>query len=309
MEETKAVSQKQAYAVALLAVGINSFISTFLSMILKTGMDSSVVTFYRLIIVSTIMLPMAFSKKEYRSNIRLTPTRVWKLFAIYCMTKVGGFVLWAEGLRMGAPAFTMTTLSNMAPVFVVVFAYFLMKEKTSFRSLGGIAVCLVGVTIIGIENVSDLGSPIALIVIIICCCCNALNSVFGRMVRQTMELIPMMGISYLVAGIISGLYAFVRGADFTIPKEALLPLLGVSLVCTLIGHSLNIWSLKYLKSVTVSVINLIGPFFTAISAFFLLNQVPKPIVFVGALFMIAGLLLYQRSEIRASHDREKADEQ
>ena len=53
---------KKAYAGAILAVVINSFISTFLSMILKTGMDSSVVTFYRLIIVSAIMLPLGFSK-------------------------------------------------------------------------------------------------------------------------------------------------------------------------------------------------------------------------------------------------------
>ena len=86
-----------------------------------------------------------------------------------------------------------------------------------------------------------------------------------------------------------------------------MPLLGVSLICTLMGHSLNIWSLKYIKSVTVSVMSLAGPFCTAVSAYFLLDQVPRPIVFVGAVFMIAGLLLYQRAELAES--KKKAAEE
>lgn len=300
MDTSQAAATKRAYLMAMTAVVVNSFISTFLSLILKTGMDSSVVTFYRLMLVSCVMLPLTLSKRDYRSNISKTPIRIWKLFACYCITKVGGFVLWAEGLRLGAPAFTMTTLSNMAPIFVVVFAYLLLKEKTSMRSLGGIMVCLVGVTIIGVDNVSSLGSPVALTIIVVCCCCNALNTIFGRMVRQSMELIPMMGLSYLIAGLTCGVYALVQGSDFSVPAQAIPPLLGLSLVCTLIGHSLNIWSLKYLKSVTVSVLSLAGPFCTAVSAYFLLDQVPKPIVFVGALFMITGLLLYQRSETHGS---------
>lgn len=306
MEQTNAVSMKKAYIGAMSAVVINSFISTFLSMILKTGMDSSVVTFYRLIIVSIVMLPWAFSKREYRENVKSISPRIWKLFAIYCVTKVGGFVFWAEGLRLGAPAFTMTTLSNMQPIFVVIFIYILLKEKTSLKSLGGIAVCLVGVTIIGIENISQLGSPVALVVIVVCCCCNALNNVFGRVVRQSMDLIPMMGMSYFAAAIMSGIYALSQGASFAIPKAALIPLLGVSLICTLLGHSLNMWSLKYIKSVTVSVIALAGPFCTAVSAYFLLDEVPKPIVFVGAAFMVAGLLLYQRAEVHAAHEKAAA---
>lgn len=299
MSETKPVSMKMALTVAMTAVVINSFISTFLSMILKTGMDSSVVTCYRLLLVSLVMIPWSLSKKEYRENIKRNPPRIWRLFVIYCLTKFGGFILWAEGIRLGAPAFTMTTLSNMQPIFVVVMSYFILKEKTSLKSIAGIGVCLIGVTIIGIDSVSSLGSPIALIIIVICCICNASNTIFARIVRQTMELIPMMGLSYLAAGLMSGVYALVRGASFAVPKEAIVPLLGVSLVCTLLGHSCNMWSLKYIKPVTMSVLNLFSPFLTAISAFFLLNQVPQPIVFVGALFMVGGLLIYQRSEAHA----------
>ena len=64
----------------------------------------------------------------------------------------------------------------------------------------------------------------------------------------------------------------------------------------MLGHSISIWVLRYLKPVNTSVLNLAAPFFTAITAFFLLGEVPKPIMFVGAAIMIIGLYRYQRSE-------------
>ena len=56
MDTSQAAATKRAYLMAMTAVVVNSFISTFLSLILKTGMDSSVVTFYRLMLVSCVML-------------------------------------------------------------------------------------------------------------------------------------------------------------------------------------------------------------------------------------------------------------
>ena len=49
----------------------------------------------------------------------------------------------------------------------------------------------------------------------------------------------------------------------------------------------------------MSILSLLSPFCTAVSAYFLLDEVPQPIVFVGAFFMIAGLLIYQRAEHQA----------
>ncbi len=311
-EQTQSVSMKRIYLTVLLYASINSFISPFLSLVLKTGMPSPVVTFYRLLLVSVVMMPLALGKKSNRESLKLMSRRHWIYFVLYSVTKAGGFILWAEGLRLGAPSFTMTTLSNMGPIFVVIFSFLLLHEKTSLSSLGGIAICLVGVTVIGIENIAALGSPIAMIVIIICCMCNALNTIFGRVVRLRMEIVPMMGLSYFICAVLAGLYALVQNMSFAIPAAAWLPLLGVSWGCTLVGHSLSIWTLKYIKPVTASVMNLVSPFFTAISAYFLLGEVPKPIMFVGALIMVLGLLVYQRSENRIAKreaERRAAEEQ
>lgn len=294
------ITPKQALGAAVLSVVINSFTSTFLALIVKTGMDSSVVTCYRLLFVSLVMLPWAFSKKSYRENMKTAPFRIWKLFIFYSFTKFGGFVLWAECLRMGAQAFTMTTLSNMQPIMIVVFLYLFYRETTSLRSLVGIFICLIGVTVIGIDNVTSFGSPFIMTLIVVCCSFFALNNIFGRKARQHFDLIPMMGISYFASGILAAIYAAMSGASFAIPKDAILPLLGVSFGCTLIGQSMNMWCLKYIKSVTMSLISLLSPFCAAVSAYFMLGEVPQPIVFLGALFMIGGLIVYQRAEHHAS---------
>ena len=66
----------------------------------------------------------------------------------------------------------------------------------------------------------------------------------------------------------------------------------LSWFCTLFCHTAPIWAMKYINVVTASVINLAGPFITAIVAFFLLGEVPKNITYVGAAVMIAGLIYY-----------------
>ncbi len=296
MSEEKYISVEQVYLIAIGGMVINSFISPTLSLIIKTGMASPVVTFYRLFLVSVIMLPMVFSKKLYRDNLKNLGKTGWLQLSAYSLTKAGGFLLWAEALRMGTPAFTMTTLSNMAPIFVVVFAYIFLKEKTSIKSLAGIAICLVGVTVISIENINQLGSTASMWVILICCISNSLNTICGRVTRQKMEIVPMMGVSYFICSMLAGAYALIQGFSFAIPREAILPLLGLSWGCTMFGHSISIWSLKYIKPVSISVLNLASPFFTAITAFFLLGEVPKPIMLVGAVIMVTGLFYYQRVE-------------
>lgn len=298
MSEEKYISPERVYLIAIGGIVINSFISPTLSLIIKTGMPSPVVTFYRLFLVSIIMLPMVFSKKLYRDNLKTLGKTGWMQLSAYSLTKAGGFLLWAEALRMGTPAFTMTTLSNMAPIFVVVFAYIFLKEKTSIKSLVGIAICLVGVTVISIENVNQLGSFAAMWVILICCLSNSLNTICGRVTRQRMEIVPMMGVSYFICSMLAGAYAWIQGLSFAIPREAILPLLALSWGCTMFGHSISIWCLKYIKPVSVSVLNLASPFFTAITAFFLLKEIPKPIMLVGAVIMVTGLFYYQRVEFR-----------
>ena len=103
---------------------------------------------------------------------------------------------------------------------------------------------------------------------------------------------PVGGGHYCLGTIITGVYGLLTGADFRLNLKAVFYMAILSWFCTLFCHTAPIWAMKYINVVTASVINLAGPFITAIVAFFLLGEVPKPMTYVGAAVMIAGLIYY-----------------
>lgn len=195
----------------------------------------------------------------------------------------------AEALNQGTSAFICNTLGNCTTIFVVVMAWVFLHEKTSARALVGVAICLAGVFIIGADELGGGvgGSALGIALIMTSAVLNAGNQVFARAVRKELDLLPLLGVDYCLGTIITGVYGLLTGADFRLNLKAVFYMAILSWFCTLFCHTTPIWAMKYINVVTASVINLAGPFITAIVAFFLLGEVPKPMTYVGAAVMIA----------------------
>ena len=78
-------------------------------------------------------------------------------------------------------------------------------------------------------------------------------------------------------------------------REAAVGLL-LAVFCTLLGHSLFSWSLKWLSSAYVSAAKLCEPVFASILGFFLFREAIRPLQALGALIVLAGVFLYTRAE-------------
>ena len=156
----------------------------------------------------------------------------------------------------------------------------------------GIAICILGVFYVGRENIAQLGGDIISVVFGLSgAAVNAINTLSGRTLRQKMSFNTLMGSGYLVSSVLALIYALFVGANFYVPRQSLLPLAFLSLGCTLIGHSSSIWAVKYVNPVTLSLVNLCSPFLTAITAYFLLNQVPNSGMLGGAVLVVSGLII------------------
>jgi drug/metabolite transporter (DMT)-like permease len=68
--------------------------------------------------------------------------------------------------------------------------------------------------------------------------------------------------------------------------------LGMAVFCTLLGHSLFSWGLKYLPAAFISVVKLMEPVFAALWALLLFREVPGIAVVLGGGLIVAGLVLY-----------------
>ncbi len=284
----------KVYLVCVLGMVVGAFISPLIKLIIQTGVDSAVVTFYRLLFASVLVLPALFSKWENREKVRAMSRNTWLLVIGYSMCKTLALIAWAEALNQGTSAFICNTLGNCTTIFVVVMAWVFLHEKTSPRALMGIAVCLAGVFIIGADELSGGvgGSALGIALILSAAFLNAGNQVFARAVRKDLDLLPLMGVDYCLGTVITGVYGLLTGANFQFNLKAAFYMVILSWFCTLFCHTAPIWAMKYINVVTASVINLAGPFITAIVAFFMLGEVPKPITYVGAAVMIAGLIYY-----------------
>ena len=284
------VTMQRVYLVVLGGMLCNAFISPCLTILTGMGMHTATITFWRLFIVGVTLLPFVLSKKETRQEIAHIQAQDLPMLILYCITKTCGFLLFAEAIRAGAQAFTVSILTNVAPVWMVIFLFVFFKEKTPWQSLIGIAICMFGIFIVSVENISQLNGDILSVVFgMLSAMSNSANTLTARMLRQKMSLQTLMGIGYFVSSLLSFIYAIALGAGFYVPKEALLVLAILSWGCTLCGHSASIWAVKFANPITLSLINLGSPFFTAITSFFLLGQRPAVIMFVGALVVVFGL--------------------
>ena len=284
----------KVYLVCVLGMVVGSFISPLIKLIIQTGVDAAVITFYRLLFVSVLVLPVLFSKWENREKVKAMTKTSWLQVIGYSMCKTFALIAWAEALNQGTSAFICNTLGNCTTIFVVVMAWVFLHEKTSARALVGVAICLAGVFIIGADELGggDGGSALGIALIMTSAVLNAGNQVFARAVRKELDLLPLLGVDYCLGTIITGVYGLLTGADFRLNLKAVFYMAILSWFCTLFCHTAPIWAMKYINVVTASVINLAGPFITAIVAFFLLGEVPKPMTYVGAAVMIAGLIYY-----------------
>ena len=66
----------------------------------------------------------------------------------------------------------------------------------------------------------------------------------------------------------------------------------MTIFCTLLGHSIFSWALKYVSAAFVSTAKLAEPVFSAIMAVVLFSEIPKFNQVGGGIIVLAGILLY-----------------
>ena len=72
--------------------------------------------------------------------------------------------------------------------------------------------------------------------------------------------------------------------------------LALAVLCTLLGHSLFSWCLKYLSPSYVSAAKLCEPVFSTLAAIPLFHEVPTPLQLIGGVVVLGSVLLYTRAE-------------
>ncbi|SFI34033.1 Permease of the drug/metabolite transporter (DMT) superfamily [Paenibacillus sp. UNC496MF] len=254
----------------------------------------SVQGMYRMLFTFLFMLP--FGGKQLKT-LTAIGRKDWLLLIAAGFFLALHFLLWMASLTYTSIA-SSTILLALEPVFVMVGAFFVFKDRPSKFAVAGMLVALVGAISIGSGDVGlsqraffgDLLSFLGALAV-------AVNMLIAK---QIMRRLPSYLYSLIVFGITAACfvgYNVALGIPMTgYPAKEWLVFALLAVVPTVFGHMIFNWLLKYVKPTTISMTVLAEPVGASLLAMLLFREMVTGFQLFGGLLIIVGLVLYMRAE-------------
>ncbi|QAU11741.1 DMT family transporter [Halorubrum sp. BOL3-1] len=295
MNSKPVVSPSAGLAVAVVAVSAGAIL------VRLSDAPSSVAAFYRVLFTT---LPLAsVAAWRYRAEFARIRPRDLAFTVLSGVALAVHFAAWFESLRWTSVAASVT-LVQAQPVFVVLGAWLLLRERVTRRMAAGIAVAVAGMAsmslgdslgVVAIGPRPLYGNALALSGAV----AAAGYVLAGRSLRQRISLIPYVTVVYGVCVIV--LLAFVLAAGHPLtgyPSREWLLFVGMAAGPGLLGHTVLNWALAHLESSVVSVSLLGEPVGATLLAFVLLSETPMSTTVAGGCVVLLGIY------VTAASDRE-----
>ncbi|MGU3472712.1 DMT family transporter [Paenibacillus sp. D51F] len=280
-----------------LAVGMAA-ISCAPILVRYSGAPVSVQGFYRMLFTFLMMLPFGW---KYRHAFRTISMRDWVKLTVAGFFLALHFLLWMASLSYTSIA-SSTILLTLEPVFVAIGAYLVFKERLRRSAVIGMSVSIAGAILVssgdfGLSRSAFYGDTLSLLGTV----AVAVNMILAK---QLMERIPSYVYSLIVFGITAlcfAVYNVAGGIPMSgyEPKEWGLFLL-LAIIPTVFGHMIFNWLLQSVKATTISMAVLAEPIGASLLGLLLFGELITGFQLIGGVFMIAGFILYLKSEERPS---------
>ncbi|MGI5929669.1 DMT family transporter [Pseudoflavonifractor sp.] len=209
------------------------------------------------------------------------------------------FASWFESLRWTSVASSTVLVSTEVIFCALGFALFL-KGKIPRLGVAAIALAFLGSVVLALSDGGGVSGRSALygdLLSLAGAVFVALYTLIGRVERGHMSTTVYTFFTYLSSFLTLLLLDLITGTPVVgyPPREWVIGLL-LAVVCTLLGHSLFSWSLKYLSPSYVSAAKLCEPVFATVLAVPLFGEMPGLVQAAGGVLVLAGVLLYTRAE-------------
>lgn len=252
---------------------------------------SLVLVFYRTLFASILLLPMVLGK--YRTKFKELGKKEL-ILAILSGAFLGiHFTAYFQAIKWTSIA-SAVVLTDMEIFFVALAMLFLFRDRISKTGWLGIFIAFGGSMIIAISDVGG-GKNVILgdILGIAAAFFMSIYTMIGMVCRKKMTTIIYTFLVYLSATITVLVILLVthtpiigyEGRDYGMA-------LGMAVFCTILGHSVFSWGLKYEKASFISIVKLLEPVFATILGILLFIEIPSFSKIVGGVLVIAGIIIY-----------------
>lgn len=278
----------------MLLVGV--FGISFSSIFIKySAAPSLVIATYRLGWTVFILLPVVILKCRNEMQMLSKSDVLWCNLSGFFLAL--HFALWFESLKFTSIA-SSTVLVSTEAIFAALGFIWLFKGKISKIGILSIAMTFSGSVLIAMNDFHGgkailYGDMLALIGAIMV----AIYTLIGKRQRDHLSTTVYTFITYCACFLSLLLLSFATNTPlygYGLKEVMLGLLLGIS--CTLLGHSVFSWCLKYLSPSLVSSSKLLEPVFASILAFFIYQELPSILQIIGSTVVITGVYLYSKYE-------------
>lgn len=300
LEENHKINK--VYLILVIGIISVSFSAIFVK---NTTAPSSIIAMYRMVITFVLFLPVTLMT-------RWKEIKEIKIKDFFLCSLSGGFlalhfITWITSLQYTTVA-SSTVLVGLQPIFTAVIGYFLYKERLNRRSIIGMLVAIVGSSIMGIfdfqvDSEHLYGDMLALMGAFF----GALYIIMGRGIRKKVSTVTYGFFVYGVCALIIIVINIILGTPLVGYSQLDYTLfLAMAVVCTIGGHTIFNWSLRYIEANKVSTAMLGEPVGATFLAIILLKEIPTLPQAVSGVLILTGLYIFMSSAIKESALQTKA---
>ncbi len=256
---------------------------------------SLIIATYRLVWTVIMMAPFVLSK--YAGELRGIEKRDKAACIVSGIFLAIHFTTFFASLKYTSIT-SCSVLVGMEVIFAAIGYIAVLKGKIHRIGILAIAITFIGSCVIAVGD-RNVGSNAVLgdILAISSAFFVAVYTLIGRVQRgriatgvYTFLVYTACSVTLLFFDIMTGTPLWGYGV-----KEVFIGFL-LAFVCTVLGHNIFSWSLKYLSPSYVSASKLVDPVFATVMGFLLFRESPKIWQIVGGAVILLGIYLYSKVE-------------
>lgn len=286
----------EKHPMIMIVVGILG-VSVSAILVRLSQAPSAVTAAWRLLWTVALMTPVTLGRAATRQELARLPVRTVLLSILSGLFLAAHFISWFESLKHTTVA-SSTTIVCTEVVWVSLGYCLFLKGRLTFKAMLAIGITVLGSVVIALADSSAGGSHLygdllALVAAVVV----AAYTLLGRTVQKTASTTVYTYLCYSGCGaallavcLASGTGLLAYGSNPVVVGLLL------AIFCTILGHSVFSWCLKYFSPSFVSASKLCEPVAAAAIALFLFGEVPVPTQILGGAMILGGVLFYSRIE-------------
>lgn len=254
---------------------------------------SLVLVLYRMLFASLLLAPAVFLRN--REELKMLAKRDLLLCLASGVFLGFHFAAYFSALRYTAIA-SAVLLVDLEVFFVALCTVLLFRQKLPGLAWVAIVLTFAGSVLVAFADTGAGPDPLrGNLTALAGAFCMAVYTMIGAVCRKRVSTSVYTFLVYTCAALTVLAAALVSGTPLTGHGAVnYLTALGMTVFCTLLGHSVFSWGLKYLPAAFISTVKLMEPVFASVWGLLLFREVPGWMVITGGAIIIFGIALYGR---------------